>query len=498
MPPRREVPAVTTMFRDVSRDLGFTVRSLTRAPGYAVGVMGSLTLGIVANIAAFSFINAVVFRPFPGVRNQHELVEVHVQRAERFGTVNSSSYQEYLTLRGALPALDDLAAQLRVQLQSALSLGLLATGAQFVHTVRTDFGRPDAPGAERLLIASFDVEPLNMQRAAADDFYARLLDRAASLPGVVAAGFASAGPVADAFNRDSAIRVWLEQDAPAEGRDSVAALVSGDYFRATGTPLVQGRGFAEADRNGSIRTAIVSQAFARRFLGPRAIGRSLRVAVEGGPYESRVEVLVVGVVGPAVGERGTGLPLLYYSTPVVNVPARSLYVSFDQSGQFTLPALQKAVRDVDYRVPIRDAVTLRQRRDATGQEDRLLANGVAALGIFALVLAAGGLYGVVSYLVTLRRRELGIRLALGASPSSVVALVVRQGLMPAAIGTIIGAGGAIAIGLVVRSRLHGVSAVDPTAFAAAAALLFVTMIIAALVPARYAASFDPAAILRED
>ena len=811
------------MFRDFGRDLRFAVRALTAAPGFSLGVIGSLVLGIVANITAFSFLNAAVFRPFPGVRHQHELVAVHVARAERFGTATSSSYEEYLTLRASLPALDDLAAQLRVQLvvtrkgessavngalvsagwfdvlgvrpaagrffltdeshspvpvavighdlwrrlfsedpaavgqmvmvnglsvqivgvaparfygihkgsytmdvwlpfglshlalrdssrrpvamaaagylpltyvgrrrpqtaiaqvevqaatatqrinasrpadkqgtvvstsrvwlndparmapaivgfmavpllvliiacvnaanlllarssrqrhewqmrmalgasrwrivrqvlteslllallaaaagllltswalgfiahtvpvqlvidtrvqtftiaavfvtamafgfgpalhvatrasadprgpsqlargtsrsrvrfiliaaQSALSLGLLATGAQFVNTVRTDFGRPDAPGAEHLLIASFDVEPLNMERAATDDFYARLLDRSASLPGVVAAGFASAGPVAGAFGPDSSIRFWFEQDAPAEGRDSVAALVSGDYFKATGTPLLQGRGFAEADRDGLIRPAIVSQSFAKRFLDSRAVGRSLRVAVGRGPYESAVELIVVGVAGPAAGERGDGVPMLYYSAPLAHVPARSLHLRFDQSGQFTLPALQKAVRDVDYRVPIRDAATLRERRDGTQQERRLLANGVAALGIFALTLAAGGLYGVVSYLVALRRRELGIRLALGASPSSVVGLVVRQGLMPAAIGAVIGAGGAIAIGLAVRSRLYGASAVDPSAFAAAVSLLLATMAIASLVPARYAASVDPAAILREE
>jgi putative ABC transport system permease protein len=382
--------------------------------------------------------------------------------------------------------------------QSALSLGLLATGAQFVNTVRTDFASPGAPGAEHLLIASFDVEPLNMAPAAADDFYARLLERTASLPGVVAAGFASAGPLADAFGPDSSIRFWFEQDGPADGRDSVAALVTRDYFKATGTPLVQGRGFAEADRDSPIRPAIVSQSFAKRFLGSRAVGRSLRVAVGRGPYESAVELIVVGVAGPAAGERGEGVPMLYYSASLAHLPARSLHIKFDRSGQFTLPALQKAVRDVDYRVPIRYAATLRERRDGTDQERRLLADGVAALGIFALALTAGGLSGVVSYLVALRRRELGIRLALGASPSSVVGLVVRQGLLPAAIGAVIGAGGAIAIGLAVRSRLYGASAVDPSALVAAVSLLLATMAIASLVPARYAASVDPAAILRAE
>ena len=102
------------MFRDFGRDLRLAVRALTGAPGFSFGVLGSLVLGIAANITAFSFVNAAVFRPFPGVHNQHELAAVHVTRAERFGNVTSSSYEEYLTLRASLPALDDLAAQLRV------------------------------------------------------------------------------------------------------------------------------------------------------------------------------------------------------------------------------------------------------------------------------------------------------------------------------------------------------------------------------------------------
>src|SRR5688572_32119434 len=136
------------MFRDFGRDLRLAVRALTGAPGFSFGVLGSLVLGIVANITAFSFVNAAVFRPFPGVRNQHELVAIHVTRAERFGTVTSSSYEEYLTLRASLPALDDLAAQLRVPLvvthkgeSSAVNGALVSAGWFDVLGVRPAAGR---------------------------------------------------------------------------------------------------------------------------------------------------------------------------------------------------------------------------------------------------------------------------------------------------------------------------------------------------------------------
>ena len=224
----------------------------------------------------------------------------------------------------------------------------------------------------------------------------------------------------------------------------------------------------------------------------------MRVAFGRAGYASSIELTVVGVVGPALGERADGAALLYYPALLTHTPARSLVVQFDESGRFTGGALRNAVRDVDYRVPIGRSATLRDRRNGGDEERRLVANGVAALGILALTLAAGGLYGVISYLVALRRREIAVRLALGATRPSVVGLIVGQGLVPAAIGSLIGAGGAIAIGLVVRSRLYGASPADPVAFAVAGSLLIATMLVASLAPARSAAAVDPAAILREE
>ena len=380
--------------------------------------------------------------------------------------------------------------------QAALSLGLLATGAQFVNTVRAGSGRSVVPDSERLLLAAFNLEPFNMPRAASDDFYARLLDRTASIPGVVSAGVTSAGPLAGTLE---SIRFWLPDESAGAGRRSVSAFVSGEYFEAVRAPLVEGRTFTSADRAGAAPAAIVSQAFAKRYFGGHALNRSLRVAFgAGGTYASGIDLTVVGVVGPVPGERGDGLPMLYIPAPLADAPARWLYVRFDDSGRFTLGALQGAVREIDYRVPIRQAATLQERRARTDDEPALIANGVAALGLFALILAAGGLYGVVSYIVALRRREIGVRLALGATRRSVVRLVVRQGLVPAAVGAIAGAGGAAAIGAIVRSRLYGAAPVDPLAFGGAAALLIATMVVASVIPARHAANVDPMVVLRED
>jgi predicted permease len=382
-----------------------------------------------------------------------------------------------------------------IALQAAVSLGLLATGAQFVNTARTGFGRTIPEGADRLLIASFDVDPLNMSPQAADTFYARVLEQTAGLGGVVAAAFATDSPLGTFGS--SGIRLWLPNEDRPEGRRGLASVVSGRYFQATRAPLIAGRYFTSADEGRPPRTAIVNEAFSRRYLASAGPGVSLRVAAAEAAASTQTDVEIVGVVGPEYGLK-RDVPVVYLPAPLSYSPARSLYVQFDDSGRFSVASLQQAVREVDYRVPIRRAATLRDQETDTDAERRLLAGGTAALGVFALALAAGGLYGVVSYLVALRRREIGVRLALGASRGAIVRLILRQGLIPAATGAVVGAGAAIAIGLVVRSRLYGAALVDPSAFAGATLVLAVALVAACILPARHAARIDPAITLRAE
>ena len=382
--------------------------------------------------------------------------------------------------------------------QAALSLGLLATGAQFVKTVHAQTGRADSVPPERLLIASFDLDPLNVRREAADDFYARVLEGTSSVPGVVGAGFSIGGLITDARDMSAAARIWLPQQGPGEGKNQLAAHASRGFFAAAGVPLLQGRLFTDAERATPVSSVIVNQSFASTFLESNALNRRLRIGTRNSEYGAALDVTVIGVVGVATGYRPDSYPMLYYPAPVAHAPARTLYVLFDESGRFNLTALQAVVRQVDARVPVRSPATLRERPESTGTERRFLASGVAALGIFALLLAAGGLYSVVSYVVALRRHEIGVRLALGSTGYAVVGLIVREALAPTAIGALAGTGGAVATALVVRSRMYGAAPVDPLSFAAAAAFLLLTMAVAALIPARHAAGVDPMVVLREE
>jgi putative ABC transport system permease protein len=151
---------------------------------------------------------------------------------------------------------------------------------------------------------------------------------------------------------------------------------------------------------------------------------------------------------------------------------------------------------MDARLPLGNMATgedLRRRRNAS---DYTMVQTVSVLGVLALILAAAGLYGVVSYMVTLRQKEIGIRMALGAEALGILRLVLRQTLVPIILGCVLGAAGAVAVGSLVRSRLYGVSAMDPAALGIAALLLLSTMIVASLAPARRASRVDPVTVLR--
>jgi ABC-type antimicrobial peptide transport system permease subunit len=146
-------------------------------------------------------------------------------------------------------------------------------------------------------------------------------------------------------------------------------------------------------------------------------------------------------------------------------------------------------------VDISTLAEIRMRRDIGL---RLLTRAVAALGVLALALAAGGLYSVVAHLVSLRRQEVGIRIALGADAGSIVGMFVRQTLLPTLIGAAVGAAGAAASGALIRSRMYGATPVDPLAFGAATLLMLGVMLLATWIPARHAGRVDPISVLRQE
>jgi predicted permease len=384
-----------------------------------------------------------------------------------------------------------------VALQAALSLGLLTTGAQFTNTVFAD--NPNAasiPSPERLVLASFDLDPLRISPEEAHVFYQRLVDRTRQIPGVSNAGLSTPGLVTGLMGKTTPLRAWTPA-TPAEGsRQFLPMLVSPGALDAIGVPLIAGRQFEDRDADG-LRRVIVNEPFAKTFFDGQALGRTFRLAINSAPDRAD-EVTIIGVAGGIMKRADNEPAILYYATPLEPLQARMLYVRIDETGRFSVAALQAAVREIDARVPVNTTETLADDRTERHSERKLLAQGAAGLGLLALLLAAGGLYGVVSYIVSLRRQEVGIRLALGADAGSIVAMITRQALTPAMIGAAVGLFGAAITSRVVQSNLYGAAPTDLRAFAGSTALLVAVLFVATVVPARRAAGINPVDTLRTE
>ncbi len=396
--------------------------------------------------------------------------------------------------------------------QVALSLALLAAAFQLTSPLES-IAEPPGTDPDRLLMASFALAQLRMSSGESDAFYEALLDRASRLPGAGAAGLSS---------HDFA-GGWITNLVPVDTGDGPrdplgrpfgllvsASSAEGDFFKVLGLDLRQGREFVEADRRDIPEVAIVTEHFAAKVFGGAALGRNLRVSPSFG--EAEVEVRIVGIVESPVERnidnvRGPSLvkpspsgevAAIFFPSPLQDGTARTLSVRADGPAGLLAPAIREIVAQIDPRVPILELATLDQRIPDITQIIRGLARAAAALGMVALLLASVGLYGVTSYSVAMRTREIAVRMALGARADRVVNMVLRQALTVATIGAVLGGLIAIAGGVVIQAQLFGVPGVDVAALGGSAALLAAAMLTASILPARRASRLDPNLVLREE
>ena len=348
---------------------------------------------------------------------------------------------------------------------------------------------------EHTLIVSPNVPP-SYRTAAATAFFDRALYVLRALPGVRAAAAVNTAPLAG----ESSVN-GVAVDGAKDGAKDTASnhfvevndrFVSDSYFEAAGIPLLHGRVFEPADRNRNV--AIVSaRTAAKLFAGTDPLGHTVSSG-------SRIsDARIVGVVGDVHASGLEGDP-----TPMIYIPfwksghVADLLVRCKGDPLAMEDTVRRAVQSLDSSVPAAAMRTMQEVVDRTVALRRFRMEVAGGFGIGALLLAALGIYGVVAYSVALRRRELGVRMALGARAAEVRSLVLRRGLRPVIAGLAVGLIAALAAGHLVRSLLFGVAPADPWTLGGAAAALFSVALAACLAPAHRASALDPARILRDE
>lgn len=328
------------------------------------------------------------------------------------------------------------------------------------------------------------------QRAA---FYRALIGRLRESPGVASAGAGAPLPFAGG---DSSASFSIEglTLAPGEpGPHGRSRTVSPEYFSALAVPVRRGRVFTDDDRLGTERVMVIDENLAKRYWpGQDPIGKRVRAG-------SAAWITIVGVVGHVLhtslaGEtdKGTYYQCLYQRP----LPGTWLLVRMRPGAAQSTAIFASAVNGLDPTLPVQRAGTMVERVEESLGARRFVVWLLVFFAAVALFMAALGLYGVISYSVTQRTREIGVRMALGADRRSVVALVLRQGALLALVGIVIGAAGAAAVNRLLASQLYDVSPFDPTTFATMVSVLTATAFVATYIPAYTASRIDPLTALR--
>ena len=443
--------------------------------------LASLELGLDYRVLAFtlivSIVTGIVFGLAPALQ---------ASRLDIITALKSEGAWQH-TGRSRLRALF-VTAQLTLSVVLLIGAGLFIRSLQNANRIDPGFR------VERALTVPLNLGLLRYNETEGSNFYRNLLSRIQEQPGVERAslvrfqqlGFSSAQ-----------YQVMAEGSVAGPTEEGVSVgfnVVGPNYFKTMETPLLRGRDFAETDRKGTPEIVVINETLAA-MLWPHqdALGKRLSL---GGPEGPFLEVVGVARDGKyrSLGEA----PYPYVYQPVLQSydPKMTLVVRTTGEPQALAPAVREQIRTLDAKLPVADVKTFRDQLDLSLFPSRVAAWTLGGFGVLALLLAAIGIYGVVSYSVAQRTREIGVRMALGAKEKDVLRLVLGQGLFVIAVGLAVGLSLAFAVTRLIAGFLYGVGATDLLTFGGVPLLLGIVALGASYIPARRATKVDPLVALR--
>ncbi len=436
---------------------------------------------VIGFTALLTLATGFAFGLLPALRASRPDVVPALKGAER-------PWQERLFgLRGSL-----------VVVQVAISMVLVAGASLFLRSLH-EIGRVDigfTPGP--VLLASVNLEQAGYDRDRGMALQARLLERLGRVPGVAVAGAAGVITPNPGGSNWGGTRIEGYTPPPGEVTSFDVNRVAPGYFEALGIRLMRGRAFGAGDVRGAPPAMIVNEAFARKyFAGRDPIGRHIYVGAA--PNERAIEIVGIAPDGKYRELRETEqanvyFPLLQQYQPDITFAIRT---RGEDAGALA-GAVRAEIRAVDAALPVFDVRTLAEHVAIASAQDRMMTTLSSAFGAVALLLAGLGLFGVIAYAVAQRTREIGVRVALGASAADVVGMVVGRGAALAGAGLVIGLIAALPLGRLASGLLYGIAPADPLALAAAATLLVAAAGVASWLPARRAARIDPMIAIRSE
>jgi predicted permease len=426
---------------------------------------------------AVSIVTGVVFGLAPAI--QASRPDLVVELKEKTSAPTGSN--RLFSLRNVL-----VSAQVALSLVALVGAGLFLRSLQHAQQISPGFD------ANHLAVLSFDLGAQGYTEERGRQFQQRVLERATSVPGVQEASVASTVPL---FAGGFARTVFLEgQDASDRraGRLVQISVVGSHYLETVGIPLVRGRTLSETDQPNTPLAVVINETMAKNFWPDQdAIGK--RFKFFGQDFFNQVVGIAKDSKYNFIGEEAT--PFIYQATTQVYQPQLSLFVKAPQPSA-VLGTVRGEIQQLDRNLPLTNVFTLSEIFDQALWAPRMAASLLAVFAGLSLVLSVIGIYGVMAYAVTQRTRELGIRMALGASRGDVLRLVVMQGLRLTVMGVAFGLAASLAVTRLISSLLYSVSPTDMVTFTVVPLLLAAAALLASYLPALRATRIDPMVALR--